>query len=78
VEDKVRKTVNFALPLTVKVDWDILKKLDSIALYEKKKRSTLARDILVEKLQVYERNPAYKRFLKQLEQQSARLPDVLQ
>jgi hypothetical protein len=38
-----------------------------IAAFEHKKPATLARDILVEKIRVYERNPAFKRFLKQLE-----------
>jgi len=32
----------------------------------------MARRIIVEKLQVYERNPAFKRFLKQLEQNKLR------
>jgi hypothetical protein len=51
----------------VKIDWDIRKKLHLIAAFEHKKPATLARDILVEKIRVYERNPAFKRFLKQLE-----------
>jgi hypothetical protein len=44
-----------------------LKKLETISLFEKEKRASMCRRILVEKIQVYERNPAYKRFLKQLE-----------
>lgn len=68
-ETTPRETVKFPLPLTLKVDWIILRALDSIALFEHKKRATAARDILVEKIQVYERNPAYKRFMITLEQQ---------
>jgi hypothetical protein len=69
VESPARKTVKFNIPLTIKVDMDILRTLDIIALFEKKKRATLSRDILVEKIQVYGRNPAYKRFVKLLEGQ---------
>jgi hypothetical protein len=51
--------------------------LDQIGLFEHKKPSTLARDILVEKIHVYERNPAFKRFLKQLtEKQEKEVPST--
>lgn len=61
------KTVKYPIGLSVKIDWEIREKLQLIAAFEHKKPSTLARDILVEKIRVYERNPAFKRFLKQLE-----------
>lgn len=66
-ENSAVKTVQYPLNLSVKIDWDIRKKLFLIAAFEHKKPATLARDILVEKIRVYERNPAFKRFLKQLE-----------
>jgi hypothetical protein len=67
LENSAVKTVQYPLNLSVKIDWDIRKKLHLIAAFEHKKPATLARDILVEKIRVYERNPAFKRFLKQLE-----------
>jgi plasmid stability protein len=69
-ENSAVNAVQYPLNLSVKIDWDIRKKLALIAAFEHKKPSALARDILVEKIQVYERNPAFKRFLKQLEAQS--------
>jgi hypothetical protein len=36
-------------------------------LFEHEKRAALLRRIIIEKVQVYQRNPAYKRFVKQLE-----------
>jgi hypothetical protein len=67
LENSAVKSVQYPLNLSVKIDWDIRNKLDLIAAFEHKKPATLARDILVEKIRVYERNPAFKRFLKQLE-----------
>jgi hypothetical protein len=72
LENSAVKTVQYPLNLSVKIDWDIRKKLHLIAAFEHKKPATLARDILIEKIRVYERNPAFKRFLKQLEAQSKR------
>ncbi len=53
--------------LTVWVDWKTSKDLDLIAAYERMKRGPLMRMIMVEKIKVYKRNPAYKRFLKGLQ-----------
>jgi len=65
-EKQPQRELRFNLVLSVKVDWEIHRMLEQIGLFEHKKSSTLARDILVEKIHVYERNPAFKRFLKQL------------
>lgn len=65
-ETQQPRELRFNLVLSVKVDWDIHNMLEQIGLFEHKKPSTLARDILVEKIHVYERTPAFKRFLKQL------------
>lgn len=66
-ETTERKTVHYPCQLATKVDWETIKELDDISLYEKKKRATLVRDIVLDKIKVYERNPAYKRFKNQLE-----------
>lgn len=70
-ESQPQRELRFNLVLSVKVDWEISRMLDRIGLFEHKKPSTLAKDILVEKLHCYERNPAFKRFLKQLEEKKA-------
>ena len=67
-ETPQKRELQFNMVLSVKVDWEIHRMLDQIGLFEHKKSSRLARDILVEKIHVYERNPAFKRFLKQLEE----------
>jgi hypothetical protein len=47
--------------------------LDVIALFEKERRATLIRNMLIEKIRVYERNPAFKRFKMQLEQRKKKV-----
>jgi hypothetical protein len=72
--EKAISTANLELPkkvrqmmgMTIWTDWQTMKDLDLIAAYERKKRGPLMRDILVEKIRVYQRNPAFKRFLLQL------------
>jgi len=59
-------TVKHNIGVTVWLDWETVKELNKIALFEREKRAPLCRRIIVEKIQVYRRNPAYKRFLKQL------------
>jgi hypothetical protein len=46
--------------------------LNSIAFFEHEKRAVLLRRFIIEKVQTYLRNPAYKRFLKQLEEKALR------
>jgi hypothetical protein len=60
-------TTMFPYGITLRLDWDSVKMLDKVAMFEREKRATMVRRIVVEKLQVYERNPAFKRFLKQLD-----------
>lgn len=58
--------VEHDIGVTVRVDWESYQTLKKIAAFEREKVAVLCRRILVEKIQVYERNPAYKRFLKLL------------
>lgn len=61
------ESIKFPCEKSVRFDWDSLKMLETVALFEREKPATMIRRIVVEKLQVYERNPAFKRFLKELE-----------
>ena len=63
VPEKAKQNIG----ITVWVDWQTRQDLDLIAAYERMKRAPLMRMIIVEKIKVYKRNPAYKRFLKQLQ-----------
>jgi len=68
----VENSVHFPCQLATKIDWETIHELEDIALYEKKRRATLVRDIILEKVRVYSRNPTYKRFKKQLEEAKSR------
>lgn len=52
---------------SIRLDPDTDDELVDIALFERKKKAVLLRDIIVEKVRVYQRNPQYLRFKKQLE-----------
>jgi hypothetical protein len=69
---KPANSILYPYEVSVRFDGDTLDLLDKVAMFERDKRATMARRIIVEKLQVYERNPAFKRFLKQLEQNRVR------
>lgn len=53
--------------VTVRLDFESLKELNSISLYEREKRAIVLRKIIIDKIKVYSQNPAYKRFKKDLE-----------
>ena len=59
------RPVLFPILMSIKLDGQTRGEIDLIAVFERKKPAVLVRDILVEKVQVYERNPAYRRFLNQ-------------
>jgi len=63
------KAIHYPIPQTIHIDWETRKELDIIALFERKKVGPLMRDIIIDKVKVYLRNPAYKRFKKQLEEE---------
>jgi len=65
-ELKVPKRGRQEVNMTVWIDWQTRKELDLIAAYERKKRGPLMRDIIIEKIRCYERNPSFKSFLKRL------------
>jgi len=56
----------FEVTKSVRIDEDMEEKLVKIALYEKVKPATLMRQIINDKINVFYRNPAFKRWLKQL------------
>jgi len=59
-----KETVSHNIGITIRLDWESRKELESISLFEREKIAVLLRRIIIEKMQVYQRNPAYKRFLR--------------
>ena len=52
---------------SVRIDEEMAKRLEKIGLYEKARPGTLLRMWVHDKIQVYYRNPNFKRWLKRLE-----------
>lgn len=59
--------------LVIRLDDETLTELDRIAEWEHKSRGALARDILVEKVQVYSRRPEYKAHRRRVDRMVAKL-----
>ena len=51
---------------SVRIDEEMAKRLEKIALYEKARVGTLLRMWIHDKIQTYYRNPKFKRWLKRL------------
>lgn len=60
---RIQKTKH-SIGITVRVDPQTLSEMDEIASFEKIDRAVWARKILMEKIQVYKRNPKFKFFLR--------------
>jgi hypothetical protein len=60
---RIRKTKH-CIGITVRVDPQTLLEIDEIAFFEKIDRAVWIRKILMEKIQVYKRNPKFKFFLR--------------
>jgi predicted transcriptional regulator len=58
--------IDYPALLSLKLDDDTDTELDSIALFERKTKSALVRDELVQLVQKYRRTPQYIRFKRQL------------
>ena len=52
---------------SVRIDEEMEKKLDKVALYEKVRAGTLLRMWVHDKIQTYYRNPQFKSWIRQLE-----------
>lgn len=64
--DKIPPSMKHEVGVTVRLDWTSLRQLNDISLYEREKRAVVLRRIVVDKIKVYECNPAFKRFQKSL------------
>lgn len=62
------KKVSYPNINTVRLDDSTQRELDVLAVYERKRLGTLLRDLIIDKVQEYVRNPTYNRFKKQLEE----------
>lgn len=68
MDNKVLETKNSAtkhdIVVSVRFSSDAYRELQDISVFENEKIAVLCRRLLFEKIQSYERNPIYKRFLK--------------
>ena len=69
-----RKPKKVHLPYTVgvRLDEKTMDLLDLVTIYERKRRSQLVRDIVIQRLREFSRNPQFVRFIKQLEKERTR------
>ncbi|MBI4128392.1 MAG: hypothetical protein HY459_05010 [Parcubacteria group bacterium] len=54
-----KRGVTYPVTVGVRLDGDTWRELQTVATFEVKKVGTLVRDILIEEIRVYQRNPAY-------------------
>ena len=52
---------------TVRLDGESVGEIEKIAMFERTHPTTWMRQVIIEKVRTYERNPQYKRFKKDLE-----------
>lgn len=60
------KLAGYNVTKSVRIDEEMARKLEKIALYEKVRAGTLLRMWIHSKIETYYRNPNFKRWLKQL------------
>jgi len=63
----VKRKIHYPITVGVKIDHETREELDIIALFDRKKVGTWLRDLIVDAVKRYQRNPQYKRFKRDLE-----------
>lgn len=63
----VKREIKFPLLISTRIDWETSRELDDIALFDHKKVGTWLRDLIVDAMKRYQRNPQYKKFKRDLE-----------
>ena len=58
------RPINFDVTLSVKVNIPMILRLDSVAEFKQEKPATLAREILLEGIEKIERDPYFKKFMR--------------
>ena len=67
-----KRTVRYPILVSTRVDWETYKEMQDIAFFERKKPATWIRDLIVDAVRRYQRNPQYKRFKRDLEARNRR------
>jgi len=65
---RANKQIHYPIPVATRIDELTWKELDDIALFDRKKVATWLRDLIVDAVKRYQRNPQYKRFQRELEE----------
>jgi len=63
-----RPSIRYPILVGAKIDYETREELDIIALFDRKKVGTWIRDLIVDAVKRYQRNPQYKRFKRELEE----------
>lgn len=58
------RPINFGVTLSIKVNVPMILRLDNVAEFKMKKPGTLAREILLEGIEKIERDPYFKKFMR--------------
>ena len=67
MKNHVKRQIRYPITVGVKVDPETREELDIIALFDRKKVGTWLRDLIVDAVKRYQRNPQYKKFKRDLE-----------
>ena len=67
VERKPARRILYPLTMTIRLDEDTDRELETIAFFERMSKCAFVRMLVVEAVQRYQRNPQYLRFKRQLE-----------
>jgi len=67
-----KRTVQYPLMFSTRVDYETMDEIEVIALFDRKKPGTWLRDLVVDAVKRYQRNPQYKKFKRDLEAREAK------
>lgn len=59
--------MRYPIVFGTRIDWETMNEIDDIALFDRKKPATWLRDLIVDAVKRYQRNPQYKKFKRDLE-----------
>jgi len=62
-----KRTVRYPVVFGTRIDWETMREIDDIALFDRKKPAAWLRDLIVDAVKRYQRNPQYKKFKRDLE-----------
>jgi len=68
MEKPVKREIHYPILFSCRVDYRTRQEIEDIALFDRKKAGTWLRDLVVDAVKRYQRNPQYLKFKRDLEQ----------